>query len=540
MFAGTWTFVKLILRRDRIKLPIWVVSITAFLLAMIPLLRDVYGDTASLATLYQSFGTNPAGLFLTGPMDAPTFGGLMTIETVLWWGLAVAFMNTLLVIRHTRQNEEIGAQELILSGQVYRSAGLRAVLIIAFLANLIMTLGLGWGMSVMENSWGTNGAWLYALAMGLFGFVWAAIAALVAQLVESTRSANGMLAGLIGAAFIARGIGDFMGTTDANSLVQPMWLSWLSPFGWMQATRSLTFPEWWPLLVPVAFVAVAIPTAFWLLGRRDVGAGLLPDRKGHARATRWLKTPLGLTWYLQKNIFIGWLVGVLAMAVTIGVLIPEMSHVYESSENTKAFIEAMGGTGAMIPAFLSAMLSIIALMVLAYAVQGMGKLRSEESSGHLESLLATRFSRLKWLTLHSAVVTGGGAFMLALSSASLALCVNLASDISVSVWEYTWAGLSYVPALLLFVGLYVLLFGVVPRAVGLILWVLYGFTAFMSWLGPLLRLDQWIMNLSPLSHLAAAPAETVLVAPLLIMLTASLMMLLLGSTYWRHRNLIER
>ncbi len=540
MFAGTWTLVKLILRRDRIKLPVWVISITAFLLSMIPLLRDIYGDAASLATLHQSFGTNAAGLFLTGPMDGPTFGALMTIETVLWWGLAVAFMNTLLVIRHTRQNEEMGAQELILSGQVHRRAGLAAVLIVAFLANLVMTVGLGLDMSALESSWGADGAWLYAFAMGLFGFVWAAIAAIVAQLVESARSANGILAGLIGTAFVVRGIADFMSTTDTNGLTQPMWLSWLSPFGWMQATRSLTFPEWWPLIVSVGFVLVAIPAAFWLLSKRDVGSGFLPERKGHVRAAGWLKTPLGLTWYLQKNVFIGWLIGVLVMAITIGVLIPEMSHVYESSKNAKAFIESMGGSGAMIPAFLSAMLSIIAVMALAYVVQGMGKLRGEESSGHLENLLATRFSRLKWLALHGVVVLAGGVGMLAASSVTLAICVNLSGVISVSVWEYALAGLSYTPLLLLFIGLYVLLFGLLPRAVALILWVFYGFVAFMSWLGPLLQLDQWIMNLSPMSHMAAVPAEPVIAAPLLAMAAVSLGMLLLGAMSWRSRNLLER
>jgi ABC-2 type transport system permease protein len=540
MLRGTGTLIGLILRRDRLKLPIWIVCIVAFLLAMVPLLRDVYGDEASLTSLYQTFGANPAGLFLTGPMDAPSFGALMTIETILWWGLAVAFMNVLLVVRHTRQNEEMGAQELILSGQVHRGTGLVAVLVVALLANSAIAVGIGAGFGMLDTPWSADQGWLYGLAMGLFGFVWAAIAAVVVQLVASARSANGILAGLIGAAFLLRGIGDFMGRADTAGLMQPTWLSWLSPFGWLQATRPLTFPEWWPLLIPVGITVAFMTAAFFLLGKRDVGAGILPSRKGRARASAFLRTPIGLTWHLQKNIFIGWLIGVVAMVVTIGVLVPQMSHVYESSEATKSLIAAMGGTGAIIPAFLSAMLSIVILMVIAYAVQGLGKLRSEESSGHLENLLATRFSRFKWLTLHAAVVTVGGACMLALSGAVLAWCVDVASDYQIDIWEYTVAGLSYFPLLLVFVGAYILLFGIVPRVAGVVVWVYYGFVAFMSWLGPLLKLNQQILDVSVMTHIAAAPAEEIIVRPLVIMLAVAVGCIVIGGVLWRHRNLQER
>lgn len=538
MFAGTWTLTKLILRRDRIKLPVWIVGIVGSLIAMVPLLRDMYGDDAELNTLFSTFGTNPAGLFLTGPMDAPNFGSLMTIETLLWWGLAVAFMNTLLIVRHTRQNEEMGAQELILSGQTHRSSGLFAVLLVALLANTVMATGLGLGLMALESSWGADGAWLFGIAMGAFGLAWAVIAAFIVQLVESSRSANGILAALIGAGFLIRGIGDFMGEVNANGLLQPTFASWFSPFGWLQATRSLTFPEWWPLLAPLAFAVAVLPVAFWLLGRRDVGAGLLPAGKGRARASHLLKSPFGLTLKLQKNIFIGWLAGTLTMVATMGVLGPEISNVYESSPEALALIEALGGSGALIPSFLSAMLAITVVMVLAYAVQGLGRLRAEESSGQLENLLATRLTRLKWLDLHVITVAFGAAVMLAAAGAALALSFNAASsDLKLDVGEYTTAALSYAPLVLVFIGLYALLFGLLPRVAGVVSWTFFGFVGFMSWLGPLLKLDQWILDLSPMSHIAAAPAQDVSVEPLVVMSIASLIMLFVGIIAWRSRNL---
>lgn len=540
MFTGMWTLIKLILRRDRVKLPVWILAIILSLISMVPLLRDVYGSTEELLTLNQTFGVNPAGLFLTGPMDMPTFGALFTIETVLWWGLAVAFMNTMFIVRHTRQNEEMGAQELLLSGRVHRATGLLSALAVAFAANLLLVMGIGSGLAAVHSDWGTADVWLYAVAMGLFGFVWAVLAAVAVQFVESARSANGLLAGLIGAAFLLRGIGDFVGKADANGLIQAAWPSSFSPFGWMQMTRSLTVPEWWPLIIPAVFSVIAVPIAFFLLSKRDVGAGILPARKGHARASMMLRTSLGLTWRLQKNVFIGWLLGVLAMVGTIGALVPEMSHVYESSEEMKSLITAMGGSGALVPAFLSAMLSIIILMVLAYAVHALGRLRSEESNGHLENLLATKLSRFKWIGLHTGVTLAGGTAMLAISGAILAVCVNLASDVTADAWEYTVAGLSYFPVLALFVGAYVLLFGIMPRIAGLVVWVYFGFVVFMSWLAPLLKLDEWVTDLSPMSHVAAAPAESIKSEPLLVMTAIALALLAAGVLSWRQRNLLER
>ncbi len=537
--TGTWNLVKLILRRDRVKLPIWILSIVGILLYMIPILKATYATPETLNELYQTFTAVPAGLFLTGPMDSATFGALFSIETVLWWGLVIAFMNTLFIVRHTRQNEEMGAQELILSGRVHRSSGLTAALIVALLMNVVMALLIGVGMATMYEGWGDGSVWLYAAGFAAFGFAWACIAAVLVQLFESARSANATAAILIGVAFMLRGIGDFLGTHLANGAVQAAWPSMLSPFGWIQATRSLTLPDWSPLLIPLIFSVVMISVAFVLQNIRDEGRGILPSRAGRARAGKFLKTPLGLTIYLQKNIFVGWLAGALALVAIIGALVPQMSKVYDSSPELAQMIAAMGGDGALIPTFLSAMLMITMLMILAYTLQALGRARAEEASGHLENLLATRLSRMKWLSLHLGVAVIGAAIMLALSGLVMALCVNLLSDWSVDVGEYVLAGLSYWPLAVLLAGLYVALFGLWPRAAGPTLWIFFGFIAFMSWLGPLLQIDQWVMDLSPLTHMASTPTEAVKWMPLFVMSAVAIVATIAGFASWRRRNLTQ-
>ncbi|MCL2451296.1 hypothetical protein FWD20_00190 [Candidatus Saccharibacteria bacterium] len=539
--TGTWNLIKLILRRDRVKLPVWILSITGMLLYMIPILKGTYAAPETLNTLYQQFNTMPAGRFLVGSMDGPNFGSLFTLETVLWWGLVIAFMNTLFVMRHTRQNEEMGAQELIMSGRVHRGAGLSAALIVALVMNVVMAALMGAGMGALYDGWGNGSVWLFAAGFAAFGFVWACIAAVLAQLFESTRSANGMAAILIGAAFMLRGIGDFLGEIGgSNGVLQAAWPSWLSPFGWNQATRSLTFPEWWPLLVPLVVAVVAVGVAFVLLNLRDESRGILPSRAGRARAGKFLRTAPGLTVYLQKNIFIGWMCGALALVSVIGALVPQMSKVYDSSPELARMIAEMGGGGAMIPTFLSAMLMITLLMVLAYVIHALSRARAEEGSGHVENLLATSLSRVRWLSLHLVTTLVGAAVMLAISGFVMALCVNTFSSWSVNMSDYVFGALSYWPMAALLAGLYVALFGLLPRLAGLVLWVIYGYIAFMSWIGPLMRVDQWIMNISPLSHFASVPSEAVKFAPLAAATAVAATAALLGFVSWRRRNLVQQ
>lgn len=535
--AGLWTSIRLILRRDRIKLPVWIIGFVGLLLLMIPLLQDVYGDEESLQTMFATFGANPAGLFMTGPMDSPTFGAFMTIETLLWWGMAIAFLNTLLVVRHTRHNEEIGAQELLLSGQMHRGTSLVAALIVALGVNIIIAIAVAVGMGLMDAPWGAEQSWLYAVAMGSFGLVWAAIAAVVVQLVENGRSANGMLAGLIGLGFIIRGMGDFLGTADGGGIHQPAWMSHLVPFGWLQATRPLTHPEWAPLLISVGVAILMIGAAFVLLSRRDVGAGLLPSRRGKARASSLRKTPLGLTLYLQKNVFIGWFVAVMVLVGTIGVLVPQMSDIYNESDSMREMIQAIGGVGELIPSFMSAMLSIMSMMVFGYVIHGATKIRAEESSGRLESVLATKLTRIKWIGLHVATVLVGAAIMLGMMGLVLALCVNSLSDFSVDIGRYTIAGLSYVPIAVAFMGLYLGLFGLAPRIAGGVSWVYYGFVFFALWLGPIVQLDQTVMNVSMMEHISAPPAEDILWKPLVAIGAIAIGLCIAGFALFHRRDI---
>lgn len=195
---------------------------------------------------------------------------------------------------------------------------------------------------------------------------------------------------------------------------------------WLQATRPLTYPDWLPLWIFIVASLVVLPAALWLVAHRDVGSGYLPVRTGSSRATRLGRTSFGLTLVLHRMMWLCWTLGVVALMSVIGAVAPSMTTVYSSSDVLKRIIQSLGGTGVVQTVFFSAMLTIAVFVILAYAIQAIGLLRSEEASGHLDVLLTTSLGRREWYSLHVAVVAFGSALALVFSGLVLGGAADLA------------------------------------------------------------------------------------------------------------------
>ncbi len=98
--------------------------------------------------------------------------------------------------------------------------------------------------------------------------------------------------------YVIRAVGD---TSEADG---PRRLSWLSPIAWGQQFRPYAGNRWWVLLITLAFAAVVTVGAYLLVARRDMGAGLLPDRPGPAGGTT-LRSSLALAWRLRRGLLLG-------------------------------------------------------------------------------------------------------------------------------------------------------------------------------------------------------------------------------------------
>ncbi len=298
-FAATGALVRFALRRDRVKLPIWVGGIGLGMLYAVGALPTVY-STPEQRQVRARLMDSPAATMMSGQgygLDNYTLGAMITNEMVLWLAVPAAMMSIFLVVRHTRAEEETGRAELIRSAVVGRHAAPLAALIVAVVANAGVAVLTALAMTSGDLSAADSLA--VGVGLGLTGLVFAGVATVTAQLTEHARSASSLAMAVVGAAFLLRAIGD--ASQPGGNIV-----SWLSPLAWTQQARPFVDLRWWPFLLPIGAVLGGVVIAYTLARRRDVGAGLLPARLGRPDAASSLSTPFGLAVRQQRTSLIGW------------------------------------------------------------------------------------------------------------------------------------------------------------------------------------------------------------------------------------------
>src|SRR6185437_4143619 len=102
----------------------------------------------------------------------------------------------------------------------------------------------------------------------------------------------------------------------------------------------------------------------------------------------------------------------------------------------------LGGQAGLTDAYLAALLSFTGLVAAGYAVSTVLRLRSEETDGHADPVLATGAGRISWGIAHVAIAAGGTAAIMALvglgtASASLTGPVAAAPR-SAGCWSPAW------------------------------------------------------------------------------------------------------
>jgi ABC-2 type transport system permease protein len=270
--------------------------------------------------------------------------------------------------------------------------------------------------------------------------------------------------------------------------------------------------------------------------RRDVGGGILAERRGDAEAARGLLSPFGLVWRLQRSALIGWAVAMAGFGLVFGVISNEMKDLEGAAAEWYA---RMGGSEQVLDAYRVSIIEMAGMAVAIYTVQILLRMRAEEADGRLESLLAASVSRPRWMWSHL-LNAGLGALLLLLSFAmSMGLGAAAAlGDISAQVPALIGAGLVQLPAIMLIAGIVVALTGLLPRAAGALSWTLL-LSAIL--LGPMLgaatlQLPAWAQDVSPFTHTPKLPGADFTAAPVFGLMVISAVLVAAGVASFRHRN----
>lgn len=528
--AGTGALVKLWLRCDRIMLPVWVYALTAYSVGTAYSFNGLYKTPASRHDFASGIIHNGAIKAVYGPIANPdSTGGLVAWRNGAIGAAMIAVMSVLLVVRHTRAEEETGRLELVGATVVGRRAPLTAGLLVAVTANVLLAPLSSLGLIVLGLP--AAGAVAFGLAGAATGLVFAAVAAVTAQLTESGRTANGLALAALGAAYLLRAAG------DAGSGAS--WLTWLSPIGWAEQVRPYGGDRWWVLLIPLACATALAAAAYTFTGRRDLGAGIMPVRPGPARAAPFLRTSFALAWRLQRGGLYAWGAGFAVYGLAIGGIADGVNDMVKGSSGTRNLLTNLGGGGhqGVVDAFLAAVTGIMGLLAAVYAVQAVQRLRSEETGQRLEPLLATSLGRTRWALGHLVIVALGTAAMLALEGLAAGLTDGLRTgDVGGQLPRIVGAALAQLPAVWLIAAVTVALFGLAPRA-ALGGWGVLTACFLLGQLGPVLKLPQWAMDISPFTHVSKLPGGTFSAVPPTWLTVLTLLLAAAGLAGFRHRDL---
>lgn len=537
VFTGTGRLARLALRRDRVQLPVWILALTLIQYASTASVVDLYADDQERLTFTVASAENPVLVVFNGLVSGSGLGAVAASQTLLIVIIGAAFMSTLAVVRHTRQNEETGRSELIGSAAVGRHASLTAALLVVVGANLL--LGLLNALALLGNDLPADGALAEGAAVALAGICFAAIAAVIAQITDGARSANGLAAVTVAVAFLLRSAGDVMGdVVDDGTKIISGWPTWLSPLGWAQQVRPFDENNWSVTLLGLAFAAVTVAGAFALTQRRDVGFGMTASRPGPPTAAPGLLSPFGLAWRLQRGTLIGWTGGLVVVALALGAVGDAVADIVESSDAVAELVKDLGGGGDnLVDSYFATIFGMIGIATAGYAVQALLRLRSEET-GALEPVLATAVSRTRWLAGHVAIAMGGTVFLLALTGAATGVFYVLASDTSGDyVGELTLAALAQVPAALTLAGFVLVVFGLLPQHTVPLAWSGFALCLVLGQVGQLLELPQSVLNVSPFSHVPASPVTDLSGPALWVLLLLAGALTATGAALFRRRSL---
>ena len=520
--TGFWTLLRLALRRERLRIPVYVAVLAGLIASTAAQSETLYPTAADRADYAASVAANPGLIALVGPTYAVTNVG----GDVAWqWGgfgaVIAALMSMFVLGRHTRAEEQSGRSELVRASAVGLQAPTAAAMAVAVGANVLA--GAAVMLVMLAAGEPLAGSAAFGASLAGVGLFFAGVSGVAMQLAQGTSGAYGIVGGVLGLAYALRAAGDVGDGT----------LSWLSPIGWSQSMRPYAGERWWPLLLLLAGTAVLVAATFALRARRDEGEGVVAQRPGPPEAGPSLAHPFGLALRLQRGALIGWTTGLFLGGLSIGLTAQDADDLLGSGDSVDALFGQTAGS--LIDNYIAVSLLSFGLIGTGFAIQVILRMRSEETSGRLEPLLATALARPRWAAGFVAVSAVGSLVALAATGLGAGIADAVESHDAVRIPVLMGSAAALAPAMWVVAGVAVALFGLLPRAVAAA-WGVLAACFLVSFLGPLLSLPDWVLDLSPYGHVPLLPAADLDVVPLLVLTAIAAAFTAAGLAGFRRRD----
>lgn len=523
-FATAWTgtadLLRLAFHRDRVRLSVWVAVLTMLMAYAPAAIELAYPEEAQRVTRVNLLKT-PAGMMMGGPMfgyNETDLGAMMANEMMLTLIVATSILAILTVIRHTRAEEESGAAELVLSSVVGRYARTAAALILVGAVNAVLAVTMT--LAMVASGFGAVDTAAMCLGVTGVAMVFGSVAAVTAQLWRAARAASGAAMAVLAVAAVVRGIGDVIDNSGSA-------LSWFSPIAWAQQMRAFVDLRWWPFALLVALTVALIALAAVLEGRRQYDDGTIPSSGEHPNA-RPITGVLGLHLTLQRGQTVGWGIGLFLGGLAFGSMTKSLLDAAENNEMIQRVI-AQQGTDSV----YTTMTQFLAAAASAYVVGAVLRVYTDEERGLGEIVLAGSVSRWHWLCTAVGSALLGSAVLMFLAGLGNGLGAGITLGEPATVLRLAVAGFAFVPAMAVMAGIAALAVAVRRPWLG---WLAVAIAVATLYLGALLRLPQWLIDLSPVSR-TTAPSEYP-VGALVVMVVVAAALTWLAGVIYRRRDVV--
>jgi ABC-2 type transport system permease protein len=492
--------------------------------------RDAYPSLASRLAFARSFFDNKAvRLFYGEPHDLLTVDGYAAWRVGGTLAIFASIFGLLAAVRALRTEEDTGRMELVLAGVVGRRTAYLSSM--AAIAAGIAILWLAELAGFLLGGLPLGGSAYLALATASVVPVYVGIGALACQLAPTRRVALELGGSAVGLLFLLRLVAD-----TATGLG---WLRWASPLGWAEELRPFTGARPLVLLLPVAAGAITIALAARIAAGRDVGTGIISARERSEPRLSLLSSPSAQALRRERGSLLVWVGGVGVFAYVIGVLAKSSSSA-GISKNLEREVEKLGAGSIATPSgYLGVTFIFFVLAVSLFACAQIGAARREEADQQLEMLLALPVGRRRWLGGRLALASAG-AVMISLAAGLLTWVGAESGGANISLAKMIEAGANCLPVTLLFLGVAVLAYALVPRASGAIAYALVTVAFLWDLIGSLLGAPKWLVELTPFQHVGLVPAEPFRGQAAAIMIGIGVLAALAALALFRRRDLVEQ
>lgn len=528
LFKGTGEITKLLLRQNKMKIFLWLLALVGITLVVANVYPTVYTTQEDIMGFAVTM-ENPAMIAMLGShytSDDYNIGAVFANEMLLFTAIAVGVMNILFVSSSTRNDEEEGRLEMVRALPVGRLAYLTASGIMILVVNgallLLTAIGLGF---ISESGMTWEASFLYGALLAATGLFFASLTALCAQLAGTSRGTTSLSLGVLIAAYIVRAIGD----------VESEVMAFLSPLGWVVRTEVFVNNSWWPIAALLSGMGLLLITALYLNTKRDINTGLLPDRKGKIHASAFLKTRIGLTWYLEKTNLVAWMVVLFLLSAAFGAILGDLEVYFSDMEIVQAYFSEGSGV-SLTEQFIALLMSIMSIFTTVPVVSTILKLEKEENQGRVENYYSRSVSRNSVLSSYYFISLSATIVMQAMTGLGLYVTANQVLEEGLELSMVLKATLVYVPAIWLVIGLATMLVGAFPKGSGLA-WFYIVFSLIVIYIGGLIDFPDWVTHLSAFTYIAQIPIEEIDWLTLGVLTSVALVLSLIGFIGYNKRDI---